>query len=74
MGGVVPFGRRKIQEIVRGLKRGQSTSSDKNREKIMYRDERGVWDGVRWDGQHAVFFALGESDEGQARRKLRGRL
>jgi hypothetical protein len=20
--------------------------------KIMYRDEKGVWDGVRWDGQH----------------------
>jgi hypothetical protein len=20
--------------------------------KIMYRDENGVWDGVRWDGQH----------------------
>jgi hypothetical protein len=21
--------------------------------KITYRDENGVWDGVRWDGQHA---------------------
>jgi hypothetical protein len=38
--------------------------------KIMYRDERGVWDGIRRDGQHAVFFALGETDEGKARRKL----
>jgi hypothetical protein len=27
--------------------------------KIMYRDEHGVWDGVRWDGKHAAFFALG---------------
>ena len=40
--------------------------------KVMYRDENGVWDGVRWDGQHPVFFALGERDEGRAREKLRG--
>jgi hypothetical protein len=38
--------------------------------KIMYRDERGVWDSVRWDGQHAAFFAIGETDEKRARRKL----
>jgi hypothetical protein len=25
--------------------------------KIIYRDENGVWDGVRWDGQHPSFFA-----------------
>jgi hypothetical protein len=26
--------------------------------KIAYRDENGVWDGIRWDGQHPAFFAL----------------
>ncbi len=40
--------------------------------KIMYRDENGVWDGVRWDGQHPAFFAIGEKDEGKAMRKLPG--
>jgi hypothetical protein len=39
--------------------------------RIMYRDENGVWDGVRWDGQHPAFFALGETDEGKAMVKLR---
>jgi hypothetical protein len=24
--------------------------------KIMYRDENGVWDGIRWDGRHPSFF------------------
>jgi hypothetical protein len=38
--------------------------------KIMYRDENGVWDGVRWDGQYPSFFALGETDEGKARARL----
>ena len=38
--------------------------------KIMYRDSDGFWDGVAWDGQHASFFALRESDEGRARNKL----
>jgi|SRR5208283_255648 len=38
--------------------------------KIMYRDENGVWDGVRWDGEHPSFFALGEMDEGNAKAKL----
>ena len=37
----------------------------------MYPDERGIWDGVRWDGKHAAFFAVGETDEMKARRKLR---
>ena len=31
--------------------------------KIMYRDEHGVWNGVRWDGQRASSFTLGETDE-----------
>ncbi|MBV8350934.1 MAG: hypothetical protein JOZ21_01490 [Verrucomicrobia bacterium] len=34
--------------------------------KIMRRDEHGVWDGVRWDGKHAAFFAVGETDEMKA--------
>lgn len=38
----------------------------------MYRNENGVWDGVRWDGQHPAFFALGGTDEGKAMEKLRG--
>jgi hypothetical protein len=36
----------------------------------MYRDSEGVWDGVDWDGKRACFFALGETDEKAARRKL----
>lgn len=40
--------------------------------KIMYRDENGVCDGVRWDGQHPSFFALGETDDKRAMEKLRG--
>jgi hypothetical protein len=38
--------------------------------KIMCRDENGVWDGVQWDGQHASFFALSETDVKRAREKL----
>jgi hypothetical protein len=26
--------------------------------KIIYRDEHGVWNGVRWNGQRASFFTL----------------
>jgi hypothetical protein len=40
--------------------------------KIKYRDENGVWDGVRWSGQHSSFLALGERDEGKAMEKPRG--
>jgi hypothetical protein len=40
--------------------------------KVMYKDENGLWDGIRWDGQHPSFFALGETDEKRAREKLRG--
>jgi hypothetical protein len=36
---------------------------------MLYRDENGVWNGVRWDGQTASFFALGETDEGKVRTK-----
>jgi len=39
--------------------------------KIMYRDEHGVWNGSRWDGQRASFFALCETDEKKAMAKLR---
>lgn len=38
--------------------------------KIMYRDEHGVWDGIRWDGRTASFFAIRETDEEKARQKL----
>jgi hypothetical protein len=31
----------------------------------------GVWDGIRWDGKTAAFFAMGEMDEKKAREKLR---
>jgi hypothetical protein len=38
--------------------------------KIIYRDENGVWDGLRWDGKTALFFALGETDEKKVTKKL----
>jgi hypothetical protein len=38
--------------------------------KIMYRDGKGFWHGVRWDGKTASFFALGETDERRARQKM----
>jgi hypothetical protein len=38
--------------------------------KIIYRDEEGVWDGVRWDGRTAAFFAIRETDEEKAMEKL----
>jgi|SRR5208282_4550803 len=41
--------------------------------KIMYRDENHLWDGVRWNGQHPSFFALGETDEAKAMEKLLGK-
>ena len=37
---------------------------------VMYRDEHGVCDGVRWNGQTASFFGLRETDEGKAMEKL----
>ncbi len=40
---------------------------------IMYRDYEGVWDGIHWDGEHASFFALRETEEGRAREKLLAR-
>jgi hypothetical protein len=36
---------------------------------IMYRDSDGLWDGIRWDGQRAAFFALRETEE-RARKRL----
>ena len=38
--------------------------------RIMYRDSEGIWDGIAWDGQHARFFPLRETEEGRARTKL----
>ena len=37
--------------------------------KIMY-DEHGVWDGVRWDGRIASFFAIRETDETRAMEQM----
>jgi len=42
--------------------------------RIMYRDSLGIWDGVQWDGRRASFFALQETDEALARKKLLSRL
>jgi hypothetical protein len=39
--------------------------------RIMYRDSRGCWDGMDWDGQEVRFFPLRETDEAAAERKLR---
>jgi hypothetical protein len=36
----------------------------------MYRDEHGVWNGIRWNGQGASFFTLCETDENKAMSKL----
>ena len=41
--------------------------------RIMYRDSLGIWDGVQWDGRRASFFALQETDEALARKKLLSR-
>jgi hypothetical protein len=38
--------------------------------KIMCRDGKGFWHGVRWDGKMASLFALEETDERQASKKL----
>jgi hypothetical protein len=39
--------------------------------RIMYRDSRGIWDGMEWDGQEVRFFPIRETDERSAERKLR---
>jgi len=38
--------------------------------KIMCRDGKGFWHGVRWDGKTASLFALQETDERKANKKL----
>src|SRR6516164_6870659 len=38
--------------------------------RIMYRDSDGVWDGIEWDGQHTTFFAIRETDEAVAEKRL----
>jgi hypothetical protein len=38
--------------------------------RIVYRDSMGFFDGIQWDGRSALFFALRETDEAQARIKL----
>ena len=40
--------------------------------KIMCRDGKGYWHGVRWDGKTTSYFALEETDERIARKKLLG--
>jgi hypothetical protein len=38
--------------------------------RVYNRDSEDVWDGINWDGEHASFFALRETEEGRARDKL----
>ena len=38
--------------------------------KIICRDGKGFWHGVRWDSKTASVLALGETDERQARQKM----
>ena len=38
--------------------------------KMMHRDEHGIWNGIRWNGQRASFFALCETDQKKAMAKL----
>jgi hypothetical protein len=37
---------------------------------IMYRDAEGYWDGVEWNGENATFFAIRETNEAAAEKKL----
>ena len=37
---------------------------------IMYLESNGLWTGVDWDGKSLGFFALGETDESGATKKL----
>ena len=39
--------------------------------RIMYRDSRGIWDGIEWDGEGVTFLPLRERDEKAAERKLK---
>jgi hypothetical protein len=41
--------------------------------RIMYRDADGYFDGVEWDGEHARFFAIRETDEATAEKRLLAR-
>jgi hypothetical protein len=36
----------------------------------MYKDADGYFDGIEWDGEHATFFAIRETDEAAAEKKL----
>jgi hypothetical protein len=38
--------------------------------RIMYRNADGYWDGCVWDGERARFFAIRETDEAAAEKKL----
>jgi hypothetical protein len=37
---------------------------------IMYKDADAYWDGCEWDGEHARFFAIRETDQAAAEKKL----
>jgi hypothetical protein len=37
----------------------------------MYRDSRGYWDGLEWDGEEVTFFRIRETDAKAAEHKLR---
>jgi len=38
--------------------------------KIMCRDGKGFWHGIRWDGKTASSFSLEETDQRKASKKL----
>jgi hypothetical protein len=38
--------------------------------KIMCQDKEGIWNRIQWDGKTASFFALRETDERKASKKL----
>jgi len=38
--------------------------------RILCRDGKGFWHGVRWDGETESCFALGETDERETRGKM----
>ena len=57
-----------IEAVLRKIEHWHQASIAKF--KIMCRDGKGFWHGVRWDGKTASCFALDETDERKVLKKL----
>ena len=66
------LGKRSVTEDIEAVLRKieQWHQGSITRFKIICRDGKGFWHGVRWDGKIGSCFALGETDERTARKKL----